>query len=318
RLKRASCSALGRSGRGTSMDSPTGTPTSASAVTRSSVIASFSATIAPNDHAATNVGGPTRSRIVSTAARTSSTSASPPPNDPSEPITPRKLNVSTANPRRASSLRMAHRIGWSLLPPPSGWGWQITADARGEPSGIRISASSESPSEVLHTTRSMPRATMADHMGEAQRTGVAIREPLAWHDLVQVVQTAEQTGYEALFVPEGLGREAFATPAGLAPVTERILLAPGVAAVTARPARTAAMAAATVQELSGGRFILGIGAGFERRIDAIRAYLNEVRQTQLSFDAGPTPAVWLAALGDRMIALAGEIADGVLLNWCTP
>ena len=159
---------------------------------------------------------------------------------------------------------------------------------------------------------------MADPMADAQRTGVAIREPLAWHDLVQVVQTAEQTGYEALFVPEGLGREAFATLAGLAPATERILLGPGVAAVTARPARTAAMAAATVQELSGGRFILGIGAGFERKIEAIRAYVNEVRQTQLSFDAGPTPPVWLAALGDRMIALAGEIADGVLLNWCTP
>lgn len=158
---------------------------------------------------------------------------------------------------------------------------------------------------------------MADDMASS-RTGVAIREPLRWHDLVQVVQTAEQTGYEALFVPEGLGREAFATLAALAPVTERILLAPGVAAVTARPARTAAMAAATVQELSGGRFILGIGAGFERRIDAIRQYVEEIRRTQLAFEAGPTPPIWLAALGDRMIALAGEVADGVLLNWCTP
>src|SRR5438045_8756310 len=101
----------------------------------------------------------------------------------------------------------------------------------------------------------MVRATMADDMATS-RVGVAIREPLAWHDLVQVVRTAEQTGYEALFVPEGMGREAFATLAGLAPVTERILLGPGVAAVTARPARTAAMAAATVQELSGGRLIL--------------------------------------------------------------
>ena len=158
---------------------------------------------------------------------------------------------------------------------------------------------------------------MADDMA-GSRTGVAIREPLRWHDLVQVVQTAEETGYEALFVPEGLGREAFATLAGLAPVTERILLSPGVAAVTARPARTAAMAAATVQELSAGRFVLGIGAGFERRIDAIRAYVEEIRRTQLAFDAGPTAPIWLAALGDRMIALAGEIADGVLLNWCTP
>jgi alkanesulfonate monooxygenase SsuD/methylene tetrahydromethanopterin reductase-like flavin-dependent oxidoreductase (luciferase family) len=150
------------------------------------------------------------------------------------------------------------------------------------------------------------------------RTGVAIREPLSWHDLVQLAQTAEQTGYEALFVPEGLGREAFATLAGLASATERILLGPGVAAITARPARTAAMAAGTVQELSGGRFILGLGAGFERRIDAVRVYVNEVRQTELAFDAGSPPPIWLAALGDRMIQLAGEVADGALLNWCTP
>jgi alkanesulfonate monooxygenase SsuD/methylene tetrahydromethanopterin reductase-like flavin-dependent oxidoreductase (luciferase family) len=33
---------------------------------------------------------------------------------------------------------------------------------------------------------------------------------------------------------------------------------------------------------------------------------------------GPPPPIWLAALGDRMITLAGEIADGVVLNWCTP
>ena len=39
----------------------------------------------------------------------------------------------------------------------------------------------------------------------------------------------------------------------------------------------------------------------------------------LSFgnDPGPPP-VWLAALGDRMVALAGRAADGILLNWCTP
>jgi alkanesulfonate monooxygenase SsuD/methylene tetrahydromethanopterin reductase-like flavin-dependent oxidoreductase (luciferase family) len=155
-------------------------------------------------------------------------------------------------------------------------------------------------------------------MADTQRTGVAIREPLAWHDLVQLVRTAEQTGYEALFVPEGVGRESFTTLAGLAPLTDRIRLGPGVAAVTARPARTAAMAAATVQELSGGRFILGLGAGFERLIDAVRAYVQEIRSAQLAFDPGPAPPIWLAALGDRMLSLAAEVADGVLLNWCTP
>jgi probable F420-dependent oxidoreductase len=155
-------------------------------------------------------------------------------------------------------------------------------------------------------------------MGNEQRVGVAIREPLAWHDFVQVTRTAEQTGYEALFVPEGMGREGFSTLAGLAPLTETMRLGTGVVAITARSARTTAMAAATVQELSGGRFILGIGAGFERSIPAVHDYVREVRETQLVFEPGPPPPIWLAALGDRMVELAGEIADGVLLNWCTP
>jgi len=150
------------------------------------------------------------------------------------------------------------------------------------------------------------------------RIGVAIREPVGWHDFVQLAQTAEETAYEALFVPEGFGREGFSTLAGLAPVTSSIRLGTGVAAIAARAPRTTAMAAATVQELSAGRFVLGLGAGFERSVEAMRSYVREVRETQLAFDPGSNPPIWLAALRDRMLELAAEIADGVLLNWCTP
>jgi len=152
----------------------------------------------------------------------------------------------------------------------------------------------------------------------SQRIGVAIREPVGWHDFVQIAQTAEETGYEALFVPESFGREAFATLAGLAPVTSTLRLGTGVVAITSREPRIGAMAAATAQELSGGRFVLGLGAGLRRSIDAVRAHVREVRETQLAFDPGERPPIWLAALGDRMVELAAEIADGVLLNWCTP
>jgi alkanesulfonate monooxygenase SsuD/methylene tetrahydromethanopterin reductase-like flavin-dependent oxidoreductase (luciferase family) len=100
-------------------------------------------------------------------------------------------------------------------------------------------------------------------------------------------------------------------------VTSTLLLGTGVVPITARRAQTTAMAAATVHDISGGRFVLGLGAGFERSIEAVRAYVGEVRATRPAFDAA-TPPVWLAALGDRMVRLAGEIADGVLLNWCTP
>src|SRR5436853_6486332 len=100
-------------------------------------------------------------------------------------------------------------------------------------------------------------------MAERQRVGVALREPVSWHDLVQVARTAEQTGYEALFVPEiggapgggsiPAGREAFSTLAAMATLTQTLRLGPGVVPITSRGALTTAMAAATVQDLSGGR-----------------------------------------------------------------
>ena len=165
---------------------------------------------------------------------------------------------------------------------------------------------------------------MADGMAGSQRhargrIGVALREPIPWHDLVQIVRTAEDTGYHALFVPEGVAREAFSTLAGLAGETSRIRVGTGVLPMTSRTSTLTAMGAATLHGLSGGRFILGIGAGLARRLDSVREYVREVRASlpQLPEAATPPP-VWLAALGDGMIRLAGEIADGVLLNWCTP
>src|SRR5919197_731930 len=180
---------------------------------------------------------------------------------------------------------------------------------------------------------------MAATMSNTQRPGggpigVALRDPLQWHDLVVVVRTAEEAGYESLFVPEIAGREGFSTLAGLAGATDRIRLATGVVAAQTRYLATTAMAAATVQELSGGRFVLGVGAGppgpgsldrVRRHVSALRAALTghrvdegEVPGFRLALPMHEPPPIFLAALGHRMISLAGEIADGVLLNWCTP
>src|SRR5205814_830094 len=73
--------------------------------------------------------------------------------------------------------------------------------------------------------------------------------------------TAEETGYEAVFVPEIDGREAFSVLTGFAGVTSRVSLGTGVVTVWTRHPATAAMAAGTVHDVSGGRMILGIGAG---------------------------------------------------------
>jgi len=177
------------------------------------------------------------------------------------------------------------------------------------------------------------------------RTGVVLRDPLPWHDLVEVVEAAEDTGHEAVFVPEIAGREAFSTLAGFAMTTSRLALGTGVVTVPSRSPATTAMAAATVHEISVGRMILGIGTGDTKAVgrmpdggvlELTRRYVQVVRRA-LSGEAVPPedlfgvggfrlalsthsdpPPVWLGALGDGMIRLAGEVADGVLLNWCTP
>lgn len=170
---------------------------------------------------------------------------------------------------------------------------------------------------------------------ERDRIALALRDPLPWHELVEIVETAERTGYEALFLPEIAGREAFSTLAGLAGVTSAIRLGTGVVPMTSRRVATTAMAAATVHELSGGRMVLGVGTGDAGRgalerlrdhVTAVRAILRgetadlgEDGSFRLALDPGSAPPpIYVSALGPKAMRLAGEVADGVLLNWCTP
>jgi 5,10-methylenetetrahydromethanopterin reductase len=155
--------------------------------------------------------------------------------------------------------------------------------------------------------------------GQETRTGVVLRDPLRWAELVQVAAASEETGYEAVFVPEIAAREAFATLAGIATATSRIRLGTGVVTVASRSPEITAMAAVTVQDLSRGRLILGVGAGSRGRLELVRDYVRQIRESRLGLapEGGPPP-IWLGALGDRMIGLAGEVADGVILNWCAP
>ena len=184
----------------------------------------------------------------------------------------------------------------------------------------------------------------------ASRTGIVLRDPLPWRDAVRVVRTTEASGYEAVFVPEIDAREAVSALAGFGAATSRLRVGTGVVTIQSRTPTLAAMAAATVHDQTGGRFVLGLGAGSGRGAAGLRPgsaalrplalteeYTRIVREALagervrsepfgvtgfklgLSFggDSGP-PDVWLAALGDRMVALAGRAADGILLNWCTP
>ncbi|MDR7520226.1 MAG: LLM class flavin-dependent oxidoreductase [Armatimonadota bacterium] len=194
-------------------------------------------------------------------------------------------------------------------------------------------------------------------MGQNRPLGVVLRDlppPVGPRDLlpartlVEFAVLAEDLGYDSVWVPEGRGREAIALIGAMAPATARIRLATGILPFYSRPPALVAMAATTLADLSGGRFILGIGAGHAAIIEggygldyrdplrAARECIVILRQAlaggqvrvrgrifraeTFQLESRPRHAVpiYLAALGPRMLHLAGEVADGVVLNWATP
>jgi alkanesulfonate monooxygenase SsuD/methylene tetrahydromethanopterin reductase-like flavin-dependent oxidoreductase (luciferase family) len=178
---------------------------------------------------------------------------------------------------------------------------------------------------------------------------------LSFADQADLSQEAARLGYASIWTPEGAGQDAFqlcsqrwtascqVAPAGL---TTGI----GVSPVLYRTPVAFAMSGGTVSQLTGGRFIMGIGAGGAYRprtrqtlglprlstLALMRDYLMTVRQlvageevnyqgevvtlqgVKLAITPPPRTPVYLGALGPEMLRLGGELADGVCLNWCTP
>lgn len=166
-------------------------------------------------------------------------------------------------------------------------------------------------------------------------TGFALRDPWPWPAFARLARVGDELGYAALFLPEIRGRDALAALAALAGETSQVLLGTGIVPMGSRRPALTAMAAATVHERSGGRAVLGLGTGgsaagalgrLEEQVREICAFLDEAvardgdeggeGDGRLAL-ARPVP-IWIAALGPRAVALAGRIADGVLLNWCSP
>jgi alkanesulfonate monooxygenase SsuD/methylene tetrahydromethanopterin reductase-like flavin-dependent oxidoreductase (luciferase family) len=172
------------------------------------------------------------------------------------------------------------------------------------------------------------------------RLGLRIREErLPVRQLVELARLIEAAGYETIWVPEGSGKDAFSQLTAYALATRDVKLATGIVVVYGRSASIHAMTAATLDHVSGGRAILGLGIGhkqvvpaqhgvpFDRPLGRIREHVETVRAlvrgdgATRRLDFIPERAhlpIYLAALGPQMCRLAGEIADGVLLNWATP
>jgi alkanesulfonate monooxygenase SsuD/methylene tetrahydromethanopterin reductase-like flavin-dependent oxidoreductase (luciferase family) len=87
----------------------------------------------------------------------------------------------------------------------------------------------------------------------------AMLEAMTMSETLDFAKTIEKHGYQALWIPEGPGRDPFAHSAYLLSHTESLAIATGIANIWARDALAMASAARTVAEISDGRFILGIG-----------------------------------------------------------
>ncbi len=164
---------------------------------------------------------------------------------------------------------------------------------------------------------------------------------------VERVRLAEQLGYEAGYVTQIAGRDALTVLAAYAGATERIRLGTGVVPIYTRTPATMAQTAATLDEYSGGRLNLGLGVShrpvvegwhgqtIDRPVPEMREYVGIVRAIlrgedaprdaekwrtgfRLAMEHRPDLKILVAALSPRMLRLAGEVADGVVLWLCTP
>jgi probable F420-dependent oxidoreductase len=143
----------------------------------------------------------------------------------------------------------------------------------------------------------------------------------------------DELGYGTLWVPETAGREPFTLLGLLAGETSAIRIGTSIVGIWGHDAQTTRMAAMSLQEATGGRFVLGLGVShphlaeklrghtFERPLTRMREYLAAYRAAIYRgpmAEGEPEPPVLLAALRERMLALAATDADGAFPYLVTP
>jgi F420-dependent oxidoreductase-like protein len=177
------------------------------------------------------------------------------------------------------------------------------------------------------------------------------------HNAGELVDEAERAGFDAVFAAESWGSDAFTPLAWWGSRTSRVRLGTSVAQLSARTPTACAMHALTLDHLSNGRAILGLGVSgpqvvegwygvpFAKPLARTREYVSIIRQVlaraapvtndgphyPLPYQEGlgkplkpivhPLRAdlpIWLGAEGPRNVALAAEIADGWLAIYYSP
>jgi alkanesulfonate monooxygenase SsuD/methylene tetrahydromethanopterin reductase-like flavin-dependent oxidoreductase (luciferase family) len=178
--------------------------------------------------------------------------------------------------------------------------------------------------------------------------GIALGAGLSPAETVECARLAEQAGYESVWIIEGHGGDQFSLLTGCALATSRIRLGTAISSVFVRSAPTIAMAAACVDQFSNGRFVLGLGSSHKVQVEAehgiqytepvarvretaeiVRALLRDgtvsfhgktinIERFDLWFKPGRgSIPIYLSALFPQMLALCGEIAQGLLMVFST-
>jgi F420-dependent oxidoreductase-like protein len=165
-------------------------------------------------------------------------------------------------------------------------------------------------------------------------------------ELLSYVRLADELGYDTIFVPEAWGRDAFTTLGWIAANTRKIRMGPGIVNIFSRTPSLIAQSIATLDEISAGRAVLGLGTSgpvvvrdwhgvsFEHGLQRMRETVEIVRLAVAgarldyagdifklkNFRLGFKPVreripLYIASMGPKNNALTFEIADGWTPIW---
>ena len=182
-----------------------------------------------------------------------------------------------------------------------------------------------------------------------QRLGITLPiEPFINRNIRELVKVADECGYTDGWSFEANSSDAFSPIAAMAMLSDKLRFGTAIVPIYTRSAALIAMSAATVQNLSGGRFVLGIGISSptivqewmsvpyvkthsrtRETVDAVRAIMKGEKYSvdgktmringfrlDLTMDVPPAP-IYLGAQGAAMCRMAGEIGDGLITNFVT-
>jgi probable F420-dependent oxidoreductase len=165
---------------------------------------------------------------------------------------------------------------------------------------------------------------------------------------LDLVRHAEKLGFSDAWSFETFQSDAIAPIAAAAAVTDHMRLGTAIVPVFTRPPALIAMSAASLQQYSGGRFILGVGIStptivenwmgvpYQRPVTRIREAVAALRRAfsgekvtmmgktvtingfRLGTPLDNPPPIYVGAQGELMLRVAGELGDGIIVNFITP